>query len=102
LLFKLKNHKRMAIETLKYEILAKIVSIQNEALLQRVKELLEGVSKDNDLLYRVVKPIREKVTVEDLIREQNYHGFDRLAFDKLVVELDVQDPIEELLALSAS
>lgn len=90
----------MTIEALKYEIFAKIVGIQNEAALQRVKEMLESISKENDLLYRVVKPIREKITVEDLIREQNYKGFDRTAFDKLVVELDLQDPIEELLALS--
>jgi hypothetical protein len=92
----------MTIEALKYDILAKIVGIQNEAVLQRVKEMLESISKDNDLLYRVVKPIREKITVADLIREQNYKGFDRSGFDKLVIELDVQDPIEELLALSAS
>lgn len=42
---------------------------------------------------------RGTVTVEDLIREQNYKGFDREGFDKLVAELNIQDPIEELLAL---
>lgn len=42
---------------------------------------------------------RETVTVEDLIRQQNYKGFDREGFDKLVAELNIQDPIEELLAL---
>ena len=61
--------------------------------------MLESISKDNDLFYRVVKPVREKITVEDLIHEQNYKGFDRAAFDKLVTELDIQDPIEELLAI---
>jgi hypothetical protein len=90
----------MTIETLKYEILAKIVSIQNEAVLQRLKDVLDSISKDNDLLYRIVKPVRKNITVEDLIREQNYKGFDRAAFDKLAVELNIQDPIEELLALS--
>ena len=89
----------MKIEALKYEIFAKIVGIQNEAVLQRVKEMLESISKDNDLLYRVVKPVKEKITVEDLIQQQNYKGFDRAAFDKLVTELDIQDPIEELLAI---
>lgn len=92
----------MTIEALKYEIMAKIVNIQNEAVLQQVRKILEGVSKENDLLYRAVKPIREGITVEDLIREQNYKGFDRSAFDKLVEEIDVQDPIEELLTLSES
>jgi hypothetical protein len=89
----------MTIEALKYELFAKIVSIQNEADLQRVKEMLESLSKDNDLLYRIVKPVREKITIEDMIKEQDYKGFDRKSFDKLVVEMDIQDPIEELLAL---
>ncbi len=89
----------MTIEALKYELFAKIVSIQNEADLQRVKEMLESLSKDNDLLYRIVKPVRGKITIEDMIKEQDYKGFDRNAFDKLVIEMDIQDPIEELLAL---
>jgi hypothetical protein len=90
----------MTIEALKYELLAKIVNIQSETDLKRVKEMLDSLSKDNDLLYRMVKPVREKITVEDMIKEQNYVGFDRKAFDKLVTEMDVTDPIEELLALN--
>ena len=35
----------MTIEALKYEIFAKIVGIQNEAALQRVKEMLESISR---------------------------------------------------------
>lgn len=92
----------MTIETLKKEILTQIVSIQNEAVLKRVKEILDSISKENDLLYRIVKPVRKNITVEDLIREQNYKGFDRAAFDKLTAELGIEDPIEELLALSTS
>jgi uncharacterized protein YjcR len=89
----------MTIEALKYELFAKIVNIQNEADLQRVREMLESLSKDNDLLYRIVKPVREKITIEDMIKEQDYKGFDRKSFDKLVNEMDIQNPIEELLAL---
>ena len=88
----------MTIEALKYELLAKIVSIQSETDLKRVKEMLDSLSKNNDLLYRMIKPVSEKITVEDLIKEQNYKGFDRNAFDKIVSEMDVTDPIEELLA----
>jgi adenine-specific DNA methylase len=90
----------MTIEALKYQIFEKIARIQNEVVLQRVKDMLENISKDNDLLYRVLKPVKEKITVEDLVQEQNYKGFDREAFNKLVAELNIQDPIEELLALS--
>jgi hypothetical protein len=65
-------------------------------------EMRTKIQNEDVLLQRVIKPIREKITLVDLIREQNYKGFDRLAFDKLVKELDIQDPIEELLALSTS
>ena len=87
----------MTIEKLKYEILAEIVKTNDEAILNSIKEMLQKVSSDNDLFNRIVKPTREKITVEDLIREQNHKGFDRTRFDKLVKELDIQDPIEELL-----
>ena len=90
----------MTIEALKYEIFTKIANIQDEGLLQKVKDMLESISKENDLLQRVIKPIREKVTVKDLIKEQNYKGFDRVGFDKLIAQLDIQHPIEELLAIS--
>jgi hypothetical protein len=92
----------MSIETLKYELFAKIMNIQNEAVLQRVKELIEQISNENDLLNRVIKPVREKITVDDLIKEQNYKGFDRDAFNELAARMDIKDPIEELLALTES
>jgi hypothetical protein len=48
----------------------------------------------------LTKPKKETLTVEDLIKEQNYKGFDREGFDKLVSELAVEESIEELLTLS--
>jgi hypothetical protein len=91
----------MTIEALKKEIFAQIVQIQNEAVLQKVRAMLESVSKENDLFYRVVKPVRSKLTVEILIKEQHYKGFDRKGFDHLVQKLDIQDPIDELLTPNA-
>lgn len=44
-----------------------------------------------------VKPIREHQSVEDMIKAQNYKGFNKEAFDKSIKEMDVQEPIEELL-----
>ena len=87
----------MTIEKLKYEILAEIVKTNDEAILNSIKEMLLKVSSENDLFNRIVKPTREKITVEDLIREQNYKGFDKEKVDKLIKEMDIQDPIEELL-----
>ena len=87
----------MKIEELKNEIWIEIAKTNDAAILQIIKEMLQKVSSENDLFNRIVKPIRKTITVEDMIREQNYKGFDREGFDKLVKELDIQDPIEELL-----
>ena len=87
----------MKIEELKNEIRAEITKTNDAAILQIIKEMLQKVSSENDLFNRIVKPIRKTITVEDMIREQNYKGFDREGCDKLVKELDIQDPIEELL-----
>jgi hypothetical protein len=52
-----------------------------------------------ELTNQIVKPKRATLTVEDLINEQKYEGFDREGFDKLTAELAIGEPIEELLAL---
>ena len=69
------------------------------AALQAVGEMLKNLSTEQ-LISQITKPKRATLTVEDLIKEQNYKGFDRAGFDKLVAELAVQEPIEELLALA--
>lgn len=58
------------------------------------------IIKTEQLISQITKPKRATLTVEDLIEEQKYKGFDRAGFDKLVAELAVQEPIEELLALA--
>ncbi|MBL7817801.1 MAG: hypothetical protein JNL70_22525 [Saprospiraceae bacterium] len=55
-------------------------------------------SDTNDLLQQAIKPIRATINIEDLIREQNYTNFDKEGFESLIAQLDIQDPIEELLA----
>ena len=53
---------------------------------------------DNELdIMQYVKPMRD-FTIEDLVREQNYKGFDVKRFQQLVETIGLQDePIEELL-----
>jgi hypothetical protein len=48
---------------------------------------------------KVVKPIRQRQTTEDMAREQNFQQFDRAGFDKIIEELDVQDSDGQLLRL---
>jgi hypothetical protein len=94
-----KKSKASKVPALRTQIKTQIKSIQNEEILEAVNEMLKTLST-KQLLHQITKPKRETLTVADLIKEQNYKGFDRTGFDKLVAELAVQEPIEELLALS--
>ena len=94
-----KKSKESKIPALKTQIKAQIKTIQNEEILEAVNAMLKGLAV-NQMIHQITQPKRENLTVEDLIKEQNYRGFDRVGFDKLVAELAVQESIEELLALS--
>ena len=44
------------------------------------------------------RPIRENVTVEELIREQNWQPIDESKMDAIAKRLDIKEPIELLLS----
>lgn len=57
----------------------------------------EGMVSEADLAY-FARPIRENITVEELMAEQHFTVFDREGFDRLAQKIDIQEPIEVLLA----
>ncbi len=52
-----------------------------------------------ELWASIVRPIRQSQSIEEMIAEQNYKGFDRAEFDRLVDAIDLQDPDGELFKL---
>lgn len=89
----------MTVETKKYKLIEKITSLQDEEVLNKLELLLDEYSKGNLILMEIVKPIRENLDVEQLKKEQNYQGFDKEEVDRLIKEIDLQEPIEELLKM---
>jgi hypothetical protein len=77
-------------------------SIQGSNSLENNDLEIPTASTDEDAeklqhVMKFVKPMRS-FTVEDLVREQNYQGFDYQKFRELADKLDLSDePIEELL-----
>ena len=41
----------------------------------------------------------ENLDIEQLKKEQNYRGFDKKEVDRLIKEINIQEPIEELLEM---
>jgi len=45
----------------------------------------------------VIKAFRETLTVEDILKEQSHKNFDKAKMDSRIKQMDIQDPINELL-----
>jgi len=88
------------IDSKKVRLVSKITSVQDEALLDLLEKIFDSTSVTDAAVWaKVVKPVRQHQTIEDMVREQNYQGFDRKDFDKIIEELNIQDPEGELLKL---
>ena len=86
------------IDSKKVRLVNKITSIEDEALLDLLEKIFDSNPVvDTAIWNKVVKPIRQRQTIEDMMREQNFEKFDRMGFDKIIEELDIQDPEGELL-----
>ena len=53
---------------------------------------------DNDPLREAIKPIKSTITIEELIKEQNYKGTDWNKLNAIAENMAIQEPIEILLA----
>ena len=87
------------------EFLLALLQRLNYRVIQRPEVVAEEPSNktvptDLDATWNsVVKPIRQSQSIEEMAQEQNYPGFDRTTFDKIIDELDIQDVDGELLKL---
>ncbi len=96
-----------SIENRKMELISFIITLQQEdavaafeRIVKRVKKVAEPAieqKKELDLAH-FARPIRKNITIEELMQEQQFTVFDREGFDEIVKNLDIQEPIEKLLA----
>ena len=86
------------IDNRKVKLIQEIAAINSELEineLEKAVNLLKLKSKHGNIF----RSIRKTISVEELKKEQNYAGIDRVEFDGLVDELDIQEPFEELLLM---
>lgn len=92
-----------ALDSLKEKLIFQIKEMKDEESVRQIKEFVNqiqsGVSRNqSEKLKKLAKPMRKKTTVDNLIREQNWKPVDRSEFDRLVKELDIEEPLEQLIA----
>jgi len=89
----------MNIEALKLEIIDKIKSAGDDDShkLKKLEATIKEMWPDDDVLKRLHKPMRKTTDVEEIKREQNYKPIDKKEFFKKIEELDIEEPLEELI-----
>lgn len=91
----------MTIEGKKLYLIRKIMEISDESVIDQLDELIgKQPEEDKDWILRQLnKPIKEKLDLEEVKREQNFEEIDKEEIEALIKEADIQEPIEELLQM---
>lgn len=50
-------------------------------------------------LMTYIKPLPNTTNFETIVKQQKFIGIDRKAFDKTVAELDIQEPLADLIKM---
>jgi hypothetical protein len=85
----------------KYDLIDKIMHLQNNYVLNEIEKLLrvvENQSMADAALKNILKPTKNKLDIEAVKLEKGYKGVNRKKFNSLVKELNVTEPIEKLLS----
>jgi len=82
----------ITLETKKINIISQIITFNNERIIIEVENFIKNISMQifNNEIF---KPIKKKLVIEEMIKEQNYKGVDKQYFDKIIEDLDIQEPI---------
>lgn len=85
------------LETLNYVEIEDVQKSKKKKSIKKSDIQLEKLAINNPL-RQVIKPIRSAPTLEQLTKEQNYTKTDWNRLRKVADEIDIQEPIEDLLA----
>ncbi len=91
------------LDSLKINLIVEITHLDDEVVLHRIAKVIDEEKKQPterqlELLKKLAKPIRKKTDINEIKKEQNWKGVDREKFDRLVKELNIQEPLEQLIA----
>lgn len=89
-----------ALDSRKVRLINAISQLDNVKLVEKVEQLLlaELASTQNKALEALLQPIVEKTDLNEILKEQHYTGPNRKRFSKFVKELNIEEPIEQLMA----
>ena len=87
------------LENRKQHLIRRIAQIKEEKHLLILEQYVMDIEQENIDFEAIFEPAKKTITLEELIKEQNYTGIDKVKMDKLIQEMDIQEPLEDLLKM---
>lgn len=89
-----------SLDALKVKLIARISALSSEEVLRQLEQILipHASANPDDILVRLARPMPKKLDIDALLLKQGFKGVDRAKFDQLVRKINIQEPLEQLLA----
>lgn len=89
----------MHTEVIKFNLIKQIMELDDIAKLKKIGRVIDNIGSENDLWSNLVRPLRKRLDIEELKKDQNYKPIDKAAFFQKIETLNIEESIEELLAM---
>lgn len=89
----------MTSETIKISLIQHIIATRDLVKLKRIYRFLSPEKEPDTILNQLQKPIRERLDLEELKKEQSVELLNKPAFLKKIESLDIQESLDDLLAM---
>lgn len=89
------------VEVRKLNIIKVIMSIDNDDALRKIENQAIKIKSQIKIpnVFDAVKPIRENITIDQIVKEQNYKPITYQEFRKKADEIEWEESLEELLEM---
>lgn len=88
---------KISLQVRKLTLKQRIDQITTEVALRRLEKFLNEITLSKPASAGIFKPIKKDISVKQMIKAQKYHGIDADILDKITHELNIQEPLDELL-----
>lgn len=86
----------------KLKLIGEIMQLNQEQSLRKIEEAIKTLSeaeKRTAQLKKIIKPVRSSISVQDMVQAQKYKPIKKQTFYKNVVQLNIEEPLEDLLSM---
>ncbi len=74
------------------------MNIEDETQLSKLEVQIDEIQGKSSLWQKVITTIKDHISLEEMIREQNYKPMSKEEFFQMAEELEIKESLEDLFA----